>query len=54
LESAALETMLLVNGHELDAAIDAAETTVLGVASGAMDRQQFTEWARAHCTRASQ
>jgi death-on-curing protein len=41
---AALETTLLLNGAELTASIDASEEAVLAVASGAMDREELTQW----------
>lgn len=44
---AALETMLMLNGFELDAEIDDAEKIMLGVAAGTIDRNEFTRWVRA-------
>jgi death-on-curing protein len=41
---AALEVMLLLNGHELSASVDEQELVVLSVASGELSREEFTEW----------
>ena len=41
---AALESFLLLNGHELASSIDEAEKVILGVAAGALDREAFTQW----------
>jgi len=43
-----METFLVLNGYEIDAPVDAQERVVLQLASGEMDRDQFTEWLRAH------
>jgi death-on-curing protein len=48
---AALETFLLLNGHELDAEVDDAEWVILGVAAGALTREQFRDWVQAHVVR---
>jgi death-on-curing protein len=45
---AAMETLLVLSGHELDAAVDEQERVVLQVAAGTMKREAFTEWVRAH------
>lgn len=45
---AALETVLLLNGHELLATVDEQEAVVLDVARGELHREQFTEWVRQH------
>jgi death-on-curing protein len=45
---AAMETILILNGHELDAGVDEQERVVLHVAAGTMKREAFTEWVRAH------
>ncbi len=44
---AALETMLMLYGLELEAKIDDAEKVMLGVAAGTIDRNEFTRWVRA-------
>jgi death on curing protein len=43
---AAMETFLVLNGHELSAAVEEQEAVVLGVAAGTVRREQFTEWVR--------
>jgi death on curing protein len=43
---AAMETFLMLNGHQLDAAVDEQEQIILRVASGAIDRAKFTDWVR--------
>ena len=45
---AALETFLQLNGAELSAGVDDAERVVLAVASGELNRSQFTEWVSAN------
>ncbi|HEX5271654.1 MAG TPA: type II toxin-antitoxin system death-on-curing family toxin, partial [Gemmataceae bacterium] len=45
---AAMETFLVLNGHELSAATDEQERVVLGLAAGALKRDEFTEWVRTH------
>ena len=50
---AALETFLLLNGHELDADVDASEKIVLAVAAGQAGREEFLGWIRAHLILAS-
>jgi death on curing protein len=47
---AAMETFLLLNGHEITASIDELETVVLGVAAGQVGRDTFLAWIRAHLT----
>ena len=45
---AALETFLILNGWELVAEMVEHERTVLAVASGDLNREEFTEWVRGH------
>jgi death-on-curing protein len=45
---AAMETFLVLNGYELNAAVAEQERVVLAVAAGTMGRAEFTEWVRAH------
>ncbi|MBM5826437.1 MAG: type II toxin-antitoxin system death-on-curing family toxin [Cyanobacteria bacterium M_surface_10_m2_119] len=45
---AATEAMLMLNGHELKASVDAAEATILAVASGGLDRRAYTSWVARH------
>ncbi len=43
---AAMEVTLLLNGYEIIADVDDQERTVLGVASGDIDQDSFTDWVR--------
>ena len=45
---AALETFLVLNGHEIDAPVDEQERVILELAAGDLDRDGLTEWLRAH------
>lgn len=45
---AAMETFLVLNGHELDALVDEQEQVILKVASGELGRDSLTDWLRAH------
>jgi len=45
---AALETFLVLNGYELNAAVDASEQIILVVAGGGASREELLEWIRAH------
>ncbi len=45
---AAMETFLVLNGYELDAAIPEQEWAVLGVASGEWERSEFTDGLHDH------
>jgi death-on-curing protein len=45
---AAMETFLVLNGFEIDAPVDAQEKVTLQVASGELERGEFTEWLRSH------
>ena len=45
---AAVETFLMLNGHELTASVDESEAFVLGLASGEFDRKEFEAWLRKH------
>jgi death on curing protein len=45
---AAMEVFLILNGYEIDASIADAERVILQVASGDMDREEFTAWLDAH------
>ena len=48
---AALEIMLVLNGLELSASVDAQEAIMLRLADGGMDREEFTAWVRSHAVR---
>jgi death-on-curing protein len=41
---AALETLLVLHGYELAAPVEDAERVMLAVASGALTRDEFTQW----------
>jgi len=45
---AAMEVFLMVNGFDIQASVDEQEQVILQVAAGAMKREEFTEWLRAH------
>jgi death-on-curing protein len=45
---AALETFLVLNGWELEADVDEQEQVILRLAAGALEREEFTAWVRAH------
>jgi death-on-curing protein len=47
---AAMETFLLLNGHEIECAVDEQERVILQLASGDLSRNVFTEWVRQHTT----
>jgi len=48
---AAAETMLFLNGSELDAHVDDQELVMLSLASGGLSRDQLTEWIRLRLVR---
>ena len=43
---AAVETFLMLNGHQLTAAVDDGEAFVLGLAAGELGRAEFETWLR--------
>jgi death-on-curing protein len=45
---AALETFLILNGHEIKATVDEQQAILLEVASSAMKREAFLNWLREH------
>lgn len=45
---AALELLLVMNGHELDAGVDKQEATFLSLAAGQLAKPDFFAWVRAH------
>jgi death-on-curing protein len=45
---AAMETFLVLNGHELSATADEQEQVILQLAAGQMKRPDFTDWVRNH------
>lgn len=48
---AALESLLMLNGHELHASIDEAEKEILAVAAGERTREEFARWVSDHVRR---
>ena len=45
---AAMETFLVLNGSEIDAAVDEQERLMLDLAAGLIDRSRLTDWLRQH------
>ena len=45
---AAMETFLLLNGHEFAAGVDEQEQVIFAVAGSKMQREEFTDWVKAH------
>jgi len=45
---AAMESFLMLNGWEISASVDEQVEIILGVASGKIDRTDFTEWLKNH------
>ena len=45
---AAMETFLVLNGHELSASTDEQEAFVLRLAAGQISREDLTDWIRMH------
>ena len=43
---AAMETFLLLNGHEIECDVDEQEEVILHLAAGDLSRNAFTEWVR--------
>jgi death-on-curing protein len=50
---AAIESFLIFNGYEISADTDEQVDIILGVASGNINRDVFTEWIRNHIIKAS-
>ena len=47
---AAMETFLILNGFEIDAAVDEQERLILDLAAGKLTRQELTSWLDDHIT----
>ena len=47
---AAMETFLILNGHEIEAHVDEQEKTILGLAAGDLSRDDFVAWLAEHTT----
>jgi death-on-curing protein len=45
---AVMEVFLILNGYEIWASVNDAEEVILRVASGEMEREEFTDWIEAH------
>lgn len=45
---AAMEIFLMLNGFEMSASVDEQVEIILGVASGKMSREVFTDWLQNH------
>jgi death-on-curing protein len=45
---AAMETFLMLNGHELRAPVDEQERVMLDLAAGNLTRDSFAEWVKQH------
>lgn len=45
---AAMETFLMLNGYEIEALIDEQERIILDLASGKLNREEFTSWLNNH------
>ena len=45
---AAMESFLMFNGYEISASVDEQVDLILGVASGKIDRNAFTDWLKDH------
>ncbi|HVL13195.1 MAG TPA: type II toxin-antitoxin system death-on-curing family toxin [Gemmata sp.] len=45
---AAMETFLVLNGHQLNAGVDEQEAVFLQLAAGTLSHAAFTDWVRAH------
>jgi len=50
---AAMESFLMFNGYEISAGVDEQVEIVLGVASGKLDRNAFTDWLSEHIAQLS-
>lgn len=51
---AAIESFLVLNGHEITASVDEQEQIILQVAASRLGRPEFTEWVRAHVVASKQ
>ena len=44
----AMETFLVLNGMEIDATVEEQEQTILNLAAGQLEREEFTDWLLRH------
>ncbi len=49
---AAMETLLILNGFEIDAATDEQEHLVLALAAGQLGREDLAQWLQGHIRKA--
>ena len=47
---AAMETFLVLNGHEINSNVDEQEKIILNMAAGDYSRDDFVDWLRDHIT----
>ena len=47
---AAMETLLVLNGSEIDADVDEQERLILDLAAGKLTREELTSWLNDHIT----
>lgn len=45
---AAMEAFLMLNGYEISATVDEQEKTILQVAAGQLNKEEFTAWIEKH------
>lgn len=50
---AAMEAFLVLNGHEIHAALDEQEQLMLGLAAGRLAREELLVWLASHVAPAS-
>ena len=43
-----MEVFLVLNGYEIEAPVDEQERVFLSLAAGEVEREEFTDWAKAH------
>lgn len=48
---AAMETFLVLYGHEVSAEVDDAEQVILELAAGNLSREELLEWVTSHIRR---
>ena len=45
---AAMEVFLVLNGYEIEASVDEQERVFLSLAAGEVEREEVTDWVKAH------
>jgi death on curing protein len=50
---AAMETFLILNGHQIQATVDEQEQLMLGLAQSAVTREKLVSWLAGHLIRRS-